>query len=158
MFQLTARPIDENELKRAVQDDRAGAVTTFDGRVRNHNEGKAVRALAYEAYEELAASEGIKIIAEAKEKFHVLHIAAAHRTGDLAIGDVAVFVAASAAHRDDAFKACRYVIDEIKLRLPIWKKETYEDGGSVWVNCQNCSSTAGGAKPEKVHAHGGKKS
>lgn len=138
MFQLTDELIDENELKRLVMDERAGAISTFDGRVRNHNEGKSVSGLAYEAYDELAVNEAEKIITEAMERFPILHVAAAHRTGELAIGDVAVFVAVSSAHRDDAFKACRYVIDEIKSRLPIWKRETYEDGNSIWVNCQTC--------------------
>jgi len=140
MFAITDKTIDENVLRTAVHDERAGAVTTFDGRVRNHNEGKAVTRLAYEAYEALAVNEGNKIIQEALQKFDILHVSAAHRVGDLVIGDVAVFVAVSAAHRDDAFKACRFVIDEIKTRLPIWKKETYADGGTVWVNCQSCSS------------------
>jgi molybdopterin synthase catalytic subunit len=140
MFQLTDTTIDENELRRLVVDDRAGAVCTFDGRVRNHNEGKSVSALAYEAYEQLAVNEANKIIGEALERFAVLHVAAAHRVGDLKIGDVAVFVAVSSAHRDDAFKACRFVIDEIKSRLPIWKQETYQDGNSVWVNCQSCGT------------------
>lgn len=150
MFQLTDKQIDENELKRLVMDERAGAISTFDGRVRNHNEGKAVAALAYEAYDELAVNEAKKIISEAMERFHVLHVAAAHRTGNLAIGDVAVFVAVSAAHRDDAFKACRFVIDEIKSRLPIWKRETYEDGGSVWVNCQTCGNHQHDGAPHMV--------
>lgn len=140
MFYLTDKPIDEIALKLAVHDVRAGAVVTFDGRVRNHNEGKAVSKLAYEAYEALAVREGIKIIDEARQKFSIIEARAAHRTGELEIGDVAVFVAVSAAHRDDAFKACRYLIDEVKMRLPIWKKETYVDGGSVWVNCQSCAN------------------
>jgi len=150
MFQLTDKAIDENELKRLVMDERAGAISTFDGRVRNHNEGKSVSALAYEAYDELAVNEAEKIISEAMERFPILHVAAAHRTGDLAIGDVAVFVAVSSAHRDDAFKACRFVIDEIKSRLPIWKRETYEDGTSVWVNCQTCGSEHHHEAPQVV--------
>lgn len=140
MFTLVETAIDEAQLKSAVEDERAGAICTFDGRVRNHNEGKAVSKLSYEAYPELASKEGGAVISEALDKFHIISAAAAHRTGDLEIGDVAVFVAVSAAHRDDAFKACRFIIDEIKLRLPIWKKETYADGGSVWVNCQTCAS------------------
>lgn len=145
--------IDEAQLKTAVEDERAGAICTFDGRVRNHNEGKAVSKLSYEAYPELANKEGGVVIEEALAKFNIIHAAAAHRTGDLEIGDVAVFVAVSAAHRDDAFKACRYIIDEIKLRLPIWKKETYIDGGSVWVNCQTCSSHAHGRETGSTSQH-----
>lgn len=159
MFQLTDKTIDENELKRLVMDERAGAIVTFDGRVRNHNEGKSVSALAYEAYEALAVNEAEKIISEAIKQFPILHVAAAHRTGELAIGDVAVFVAVSAAHRDDAFKACRFVIDEIKARLPIWKRETYEDGGSVWVNCQSCGGENHRKVPHTVpHARAGAES
>ncbi|MDZ4837026.1 MAG: molybdenum cofactor biosynthesis protein MoaE [Candidatus Melainabacteria bacterium] len=151
MFQLTDKIIDENELKRLVMDERAGAIVTFDGRVRNHNEGKAVSALAYEAYDELAINEGEKIIKEAMARFAIVNVAAAHRTGDLAISDVAVFVAVSSAHREDAFKACRFVIDEIKSRLPIWKREAYEDGSSVWVNCQTCGAHSDREAPHKVH-------
>ena len=143
MFLLTRETIIEDRLKQLISDQRAGAVLTFDGRVRNHNDGKAVTGLLYEAYEELAIGEAQKIIDEALEQFDILHVACAHRTGELKIGDVAVLVAVSAAHRDQAFQACLYVIDQIKSRLPIWKKENYVDGTAHWVNCQTCHAHAG---------------
>ncbi len=142
MFSLSEKPIVESDLKQSVQDARAGAICVFEGRVRNHNDGKPVEKLSYEAYAELCVNEAAKILAETQEKFAVLNMAVSHRVGDLAINEVAVCVAVSSVHRDDAFKACRYLIDEIKARLPIWKRETYADGSVVWVNCQTCASTA----------------
>lgn len=149
-FTLTESKIDENELKASIEDERAGAISTFEGRVRNHNEGKPVTRLAYEACESLCESEAIKILAEAKEQFQILHAVVSHRTGVIEIGELAVFVGVSSAHRDAAFKACRYIIDEIKARLPIWKKETYVDGESVWVNCQTCGT---GSHSKSVDLH-----
>ncbi|MBX9668498.1 MAG: molybdenum cofactor biosynthesis protein MoaE [Candidatus Obscuribacterales bacterium] len=140
MFSLSEQPIVEFDLKQSVQDVRAGAICVFEGRVRNHNDGKAVEKLSYEAYAELCVNEAARILAETRDNFDVLHIAVLHRVGDLAINDVAVCVAVSSVHRDDAFKACRYLIDEIKARLPIWKRETYADGSVVWVNCQFCAN------------------
>ena len=113
----------------------AGAVVTFDGRVRDHNEGKTVQRLAYSAYAALALSEGETIIAEALAKFALSAAACCHRLGDLALGEAAVRVWAAAAHREEAFAGCRYIIDEVKARVPIWKKETYVDGLSEWVLC-----------------------
>jgi molybdopterin synthase catalytic subunit len=118
----------------------AGAVVTFDGRVRDHNEGKTVQRLAYSAYAALALSEGETIIAEALAKFALSAAACCHRLGDLALGEAAVRVWAAAAHREEAFAGCRYIIDEVKARVPIWKKETYADGQSAWVLCTHHGS------------------
>lgn len=115
----------------------AGAVVTFEGNVRDNNHGQSVTLLEYEAYKELAATEGQKIINEAKNKFGIVQANCIHRVGVLKVGDCAVWIAVMASHRDQAFKACRYVIDEIKTRLPIWKKETYTDGASQWVSCHD---------------------
>jgi molybdopterin synthase catalytic subunit len=92
----------------------------------------------------VAVAEGEKILAEAAGKFPYLHAHCVHRTGMLEIGDCAVWVGVASAHRDEAFKACRYIIDELKHRLPIWKKEHYANGDSGWVNCERCAE----------HAHG----
>lgn len=108
--------------------------------MRNENEGKPVERLEYEVYEPLAVKEGEKVLAEARQQFPHLQAACAHRSGLLEIGDCAVWVGVAAPHRDEAFKACRYIIDEIKLRLPIWKKEHYVDGDSGWVNCERCAN------------------
>jgi molybdopterin synthase catalytic subunit len=134
-FKMSSEPIDPVALEARLRDDRAGACVTFEGWVRDHNDGEAVTALEYEAHEPIAVAEGEKILAEARERFDVLAIHAEHRVGALAIGDCAVWVGVSAAHRGAAFDACRYVIDELKARVPIWKKEHYVSGASGWVNC-----------------------
>ena len=86
--------------------------------------------------------EGERILAEARQRFGVARVACAHRVGPLAIGELAVWVGVSAAHRGEAFDACRYIIDEVKHRVPIWKKEYYQDGDSGWVNCERCAAAA----------------
>jgi len=117
--------------------------------VRNHNEGHEVTRLEYEAFEALAIKEGERIINEATQKFGVLKAACVHRVGELGIGDVAVWVGVSSAHRGEAFDACRYIIDAVKHRLPIWKKEHYVNGDSGWVNCERCAEAA----HEHEHEH-----
>ena len=134
-FRISSHPLDPNRLKDQLSAAAAGACACFEGWVRNHNEGESVRALEYEAHEVLAAKEGEKILAEATEKFDLHAAAAEHRTGMLEIGDCAVWVGVASSHRDAAFSACRYIIDELKSRLPIWKKEHYVDGQSGWINC-----------------------
>ncbi len=133
-FALSATPLDVAALRRGLDDARAGAVLCFEGTVRNHQDGRAVLRLAYQAYAELAESEGRRIVDEAIARFAVERIDAVHRVGDLAIGDVAVWVGVAAAHRDAAFAACRFVIDEVKARVPIWKKEAYADGDAEWLH------------------------
>lgn len=113
----------------------AGALTCFEGRVRDHNDGKSVVALDYDAYEPLCRAEMEKIFEETKSHFHVIDIKAAHRTGTLKVGEPAVWVGVLAAHREEAFAACHHIVDELKKRLPIWKKEYYADGGSQWTYC-----------------------
>ncbi len=135
MFRISTTPLDPVALQRALLDSRAGACVTFEGWVRDHNDGRGVRALEYEAFGELAEREGNRIVAEARAKFDVLGLACVHRVGALAIGDLAVWVGVVAAHRGAAFDACRYVIDEAKARVPIWKKEHYADGATAWINC-----------------------
>lgn len=130
---LSRAPIEIANLVRAVGDDARGGIATFLGVVRNHQEGRQVLRLEYVAYEPMAEAESARIVAEAQASWPVT-VALAHRLGDLAIGDVAVGVAAAAAHRAEAFAACRYVIDEVKRRVPIWKKESYADGTVAWVD------------------------
>ncbi|MDB6079977.1 MAG: molybdopterin-converting factor chain 2 [Akkermansiaceae bacterium] len=135
MFSIVTTPIDSAAIISQVEDATAGAVVVFEGRVRNHHEGRQVRHLEYEAYQALAESEGGKIIAEALAAFPIHAAVCTHRTGLLEIGDIAVVVAVSSAHRGPAFDACRIIIDELKARVPIWKKETYADGSGSWVHC-----------------------
>ncbi|MCA9802868.1 MAG: molybdenum cofactor biosynthesis protein MoaE [Cyanobacteria bacterium HKST-UBA02] len=139
MFRLSDSFIEPGQERLALADARAGALATFEGWVRIKNEGKTVTSLEYEAYEDMAIIEGRRIIDEARERFALIDARATHRTGLLGIGDLAVYVAVTAEHRDAAFAACRYIIDEIKHRLPIWKRETYEDGSHTWVNCSQHS-------------------
>jgi molybdopterin synthase catalytic subunit len=139
MITVTNTVIDPDGLRKSLFDPGAGAYCGFEGWIRNENEGRAVQRLEYEAYEPLAVTEGEKIIAEAGEQFPLLHAHCVHRTGMLEIGECAVWVGVSAAHRDEAFQACRYIIDQLKVRLPIWKKEHYVDGDSGWVNCERCA-------------------
>ncbi len=134
-FRIAAEPLDPVALARTLADPRAGACVTFEGWVRDHNEGHPVLALDYEAYAPLAEKEGTRILAEAREKFSILGAVCLHRTGSLRLGDLAVWVGVTAAHRGAAFDACRYVIDETKARVPVWKKEHYADGATAWINC-----------------------
>lgn len=131
-FSLSPGPFAIAPLRDALDNARAGAFACFEGRVRDHNAGRAVDGLHYEAYVALAEAEGERVLAEAVERFDILDVRCVHRTGDLAIGDLAVWVGVAAAHRDAAFAACRYVIDEIKLRVPIWKRERYAGGDEDW--------------------------
>ena len=139
-FEIVTAPIDPVRLKANLEADSAGACVCFEGWVRNVNDGEAVDALEYEAHPELAVTEANQVLAQARAKFDVAIVAGVHRVGLLAIGDCAVWVGVSAGHRGAAFDACRYVIDEIKHRLPIWKKEHYRSGVSGWVNCATGSA------------------
>ena len=133
-FRLSPDPIDTAPLRTRLLHDRAGAFAAFEGWVRNHNEGRPVDGLRYEAYVALAEAEGERIVQEALGKFAILDAYCVHRIGDLAMGDLAVWVGVSAAHRGAAFDACRYIIDEVKSRVPIWKHERYADGDADWLH------------------------
>ncbi len=136
MFEISKSSFEEYKSKSLVTPD-CGGVVTFEGRVRNHNEGQTVESLEYEVYSELALKEGNKIIKEAKEKFDILNAFCVHRVGHLQIGDLAVWIVVTSKHRREAFKACEFIIDEVKKTVPIWKKEHYT-GNSIdsrWVFC-----------------------
>jgi molybdopterin/thiamine biosynthesis adenylyltransferase/molybdopterin synthase catalytic subunit len=137
MFSISNIALDRNELTRKLSETKAGAIVAFEGWVRNHNEGRPVSSLEYQVYHELAVKEGQRILAEAREKFNIHDVMAIHREGHLALGEIAIWIGATASHRDDAFKACRFVIDEIKHRLPVWKKEHYLDREPEWVFCRH---------------------
>jgi len=142
VFRMTDQVIDHAALRDALGNPAAGALCVFEGWVRNENEGHDVERLEYEAYGPIAEKEGEKVIAEARARFGILDAVCVHRTGLLDIGDCAVWVGVVAGHRDEAFLAGRYIIDEVKVRLPIWKKEFYADGDSGWVNCERCAKHA----------------
>jgi len=144
-FWLADSAIDSAAFREHLGDESCGACVIFEGWVRNHNEGRSVLRLAYEAHAPMALKEGNIILQEAMQKFAITKAAAVHRQGELALTEAAVVVGVASAHRDAAFHACRYIIDEIKHRLPIWKKEYYADGTAEWVNCRQCGTS---------HAHG----
>jgi molybdopterin synthase catalytic subunit len=141
---LSAAPLDLAALVAEVIAPERGGVCTFTGVVRNHHDGRAVLRLEYAAYDAMVEGEGARIVDEAQSRWPV-RVALRHRVGALAIGDAAVAVAAAAAHRTEAFEACRYVIEEVKRRLPVWKKEYYADGTSVWVDPSRKVERAAGA-------------
>jgi molybdopterin synthase catalytic subunit len=132
MIGITAEPIRESSVIEAVRSPKAGAVVTFDGRVRKTSREQTVSHLVYEAYESMALRELEKLVDEARARWPLEGIGVLHRVGRLEIEETSVFIAVSAAHRADAFAACRYLIDSIKQTVPIWKKEFFQDG-SVWV-------------------------
>ena len=142
MFQLGNHPINPAPLRRDLAADDCGGFVFFEGRVRDHHEERAVTGLYYEAYRELAEKEGQRLVREIAQK-HGVRAGAIHATGDLAPGDLAVWVGAAAAHREEAFAACRELIDAIKARVPIWKRESYNDGQGEWVEGCVCGGRGG---------------
>lgn len=130
-------PLSLDEAFGAVSHASAGGVCLFTGVVRDHADGKAVARLDYEAYAELATKETRRVLAKVAEEVPGVRLAAVHRVGELQVGDLAVVVAASAAHRDEAFRACRLAIDRIKETVPIWKKEWGPGGEAHWVNLES---------------------
>jgi len=133
-FILSDATIDITPLHAQLLSDSAGACASFEGWVRDHNDGRAVHGLRYEAYPALAEAEGTRIIEEALAQFELVDARCMHRTGDLDIGGLAVWVGVSAAHRAAAFDACRFIIDEVKSRVPIWKQERYADSHATWLH------------------------
>lgn len=145
-FSLTSEPIDIPSLAAQLDNPAAGAVVTFDGRVRNHNAGQAVSQLEYQAYPALAISTGQRILEEETARHALLAAQAVHRTGPLAIGEAAVWVGVASAHRGAAFDGARTIMERLKYELPVWKKETYADGRSEWVGPDNTSAETGRAE------------
>jgi molybdopterin synthase catalytic subunit len=153
-FSLHDNALQPELLRKELQDPACGGYAAFEGWVRDYNDGRTVLRLEYEAFGPLAVREGERILAEARQKFGAARARCAHRAGALAIGELAVWVGVSAAHRGEAFDACRYIIDEVKHRVPIWKKEYYQDGDSGWVNCERCAAVAPqGERPPLAHEH-----
>jgi molybdopterin synthase catalytic subunit len=144
MFKIVSDAINFNETRKELSNPRAGALVVFEGWVRNHHEGKDVLKLEYDAYENLCVKEADKIEKECFDKFDILQLNCVHRTGVCEIKDMAVWVGATAEHRGEAFRACEYYIDNLKVRLPIWKKEYFTEGEPIWVRCEECLK----------HAHG----
>jgi molybdopterin synthase catalytic subunit len=131
-FRLVDGPIDLAAVVAEVEDERAGAIATFQGTVRRRSRGRDVIALEYEAYSGMAEKVMAEIADGVKERYDLCDVAITHRTGRCEIGEVSVAIAVSAPHRQDALSACRDLIDELKERVPLWKKELYE-GGEEWI-------------------------
>jgi molybdopterin synthase catalytic subunit len=133
MVFLSSDPVEVEPLIRAVHAPEFGAVTTFLGVVRDHHAGRSVVRLEYQAYGPMAEAECARILGEAEARWSC-RVALRHRVGMLAIGDTAVAIAVGSGHRAEGFEACRYVIEELKRRVPIWKRESYADGTEAWVD------------------------
>lgn len=132
MIALTSDPIDPRTVTDTVRDPTFGAVITFEGVTRDHHDGKGVLGLYYEAYAPLALAELTRIAQEVAERWPGARAALVHRTGPVPIGEASVVIAVGAPHRDAAYAASRYAIDELKARAPIWKREQYADG-TAWI-------------------------
>jgi molybdopterin synthase catalytic subunit len=134
LFELTDHPINTQALRSQLLNSAAGAFVSFEGWVRNHHQGKIVSCLTYSAHAVLANTQGQKVLQQALFEFPGIQCSATHRLGELGIGDIAVWVGVCSAHRDQAFAACRYIIDAIKADVPIWKHEQYPDAKSAWLH------------------------
>ncbi len=132
MFRLVREQIDIQNITATIQKPEDGAIVVFEGVVRNHSHGKAVRFLEYDAYESMALKKLEEIGSLARKEFEIRDIAILHRLGHMVIGECSAVIVVTSAHRGPAFEACRFAIDKIKEIVPIWKKEFFEDG-AVWV-------------------------
>ncbi|GDX79719.1 molybdopterin synthase catalytic subunit [Deltaproteobacteria bacterium] len=132
MVGITSEPIEPRAIEAKVESPEHGAILTFSGVARNHHQGKSVDHLYYEAYEPMALAEMGKIEAEILERWPAARVAMVHRTGTVAIGEPSVVICVGAAHRVEAYEASRYAIEELKARVPVWKRETYADG-TAWI-------------------------
>lgn len=141
MAHLSRAPLDIGSLSNRVAARSRGGVVTFAGHVRDHHDGRSVLRLDYSAYEPMAEAECARIVNEAEQRWPVA-TELAHRLGSLDVGDVAVAVAVAGAHREEAFAACRWIIEEVKRRVPIWKREFYADGTVGWVDPTAASMSA----------------
>ena len=135
MFELTSTSIDTVALAGRLAAPETGAAVIFEGRVRNHHLGRPVTKLEYEAFYEMALREGEAIVSETERIYPGTQVLCIHRTGTLQIGEAAVWIGVASAHRQAGYAASRHVIEELKRRLPIWKKEHHPDGAAEWVNC-----------------------
>ena len=138
---IVSQPIDLSRLLAEVADHSNGATVLFTGSVRELNDDRAVSGIQYQAYEGMAQEELVRIVEEACARFNTTHIVAEHRVGTLSLGDISVAVAAAHPRRGGAFDAARYVIEQIKVRLPIWKLEHYVDGTREWVDSTRAKVT-----------------
>jgi molybdopterin synthase catalytic subunit len=147
MYQIVLEPIDVAAVTAAVARPSAGATVTFVGTTRDHNDGRRVSRLEYEAYPEMALAEMRKIGETAQQRWPIEEVAIVHRIGVVPLGEASVVIAVSAGHRHAAFEACHFVIDRLKEVVPIWKKEYFE-GGEIWVGSQTGKAFTPDQKPQ----------
>jgi len=145
MFEIVSGVIDVARVSAAAADPAAGAIVTFVGTTRDHNDGRRVIRLEYEAYPEMALEQMRRIGATMRERWALARIAMVHRVGVVPIGEASVVIAVSSAHRVAAFEACHFAIDRLKEVVPIWKKEHFE-GGELWIGSQRGERFSAGAK------------
>jgi molybdopterin synthase catalytic subunit len=146
---LQSSPLELGALLARVESPGRGGVACFLGTVRDNQGGRSVLRLEYSAYAPMAEAECARIVAEAEERWDCA-VAMAHRIGTLEVGDTAVAIAAASPHREEAFAACRYVIEEVKRRVPIWKREIFADGQVEWVGGGDAGKHGGGEGPDEV--------
>lgn len=143
LAELRDTPLSVDEVRAAVGGPAAGGIAMFIGTVRNHDHGRAVVSLSYSAHPS-AATELHRVAEKVVASFSVRALAAVHRVGELGVGELAVVVAIACDHRAEAFDACRFLIDELKATVPIWKHQQFEDGESEWVEGAAVAGAAGG--------------
>lgn len=137
MIEIVENKISPDFFSSSLLDFTCGAFVSFEGRVRNHNEGKQVQQLFYECYFPMAKKVMQEISEQAAQRWEIKKSGIVHRVGEIPMGEIAVWIGVSASHRGEAFAACQFVIDEIKRKVPIWKKETYVDRSEKWVACHH---------------------
>lgn len=142
LFLMAKDPVDISVFRENLLRQDAGGFCSFEGWVRRTNDGRAVSGIEYVAFVPLATSEGQAILEEAQQRFNIIAVSAMHRTGYLRVGEIVVWIGVAAAHRDAAFERCRYVIDEIKKRVPIWKREHYSSDAAEWLACHEAAEGA----------------
>lgn len=151
--QLSERPIDATALRASLPHLPAcGGYVAFEGLIRNHNDGRRVLRMEYEVYEALALRELQRIAETAAKRHGAAFVRVVHRKGQVEIGETAVLIQVLTAHRAEAFAACREIIDTLKAKVPIWKRETYDDGSHAWPRCQDHEHRHGASHHQ--HAHG----
>lgn len=152
---VSSSPLSTEAAIRFVADDAHGAADMFVGTVRNHNLGKPVKGVSYDVFDELTLQTFTELASEARQKWgEKLNVFIEHYKGRLDIGGISIIIAVSSPHRDESFKACRFIIEEIKHRSPIWKQEHYLDGDSAWVQGHAlCSHGPVSYDDEPAHAH-----
>lgn len=148
-------PIQSDWLNEIAKNPTHGAATHFEGRVRNRNHGRDVVAVSYDCHKALASQELMKIVEEARTKWgESLDAVVFHGSGRLAVGDISVAIAVTSPHRNEAFEACRYIIEELKVRATIWKQEHYVDGDSEWLKGHELCQKGGHSESSRSHSCG----